>query len=131
MRLFCVFFIFSLFSHSQSLRNIDISFKFRKRSIDIDYFVIENNKIIDTLVLKDSQLLLPLYSKNDLDLLVKFKKEYLILNINPKQIYYLKISKLPFSFSNFFRKKYEINQGFDYVEIVESKKIKNFYRNDY
>jgi hypothetical protein len=47
--------------------------------------------------------------------------------IKPKDIYYLKINKMPFSIKNIFKKLFIVNQGFDDEMIVEqSKKSYNF-----
>ncbi|BCY28233.1 hypothetical protein KK2020170_11010 [Flavobacterium okayamense] len=57
-------------------------------------------------------------------MIARFRNKCLEFYINPTEIYFLEIEKMRFSLNNLFRRKYIINQGFDYVEIVKCSKCK-------
>lgn len=86
---------------------------------DLCFYLISKNKV-DKLDLVDSKLNFEYDSESELKLIARLKKKCLEFFISPTNIHYLEIEKMPFRLNNFFRKKYIINQGFDYEVIVKS-----------
>lgn len=108
--------------YSQNNKEIQVTFlNFKINSSEIEFYLISKNKI-DKLELVNSKLNLKFDTKEEIKLMLKFRKKCIEFYINPTDIYYLEISKMSFKLNNFFRKKYIINQGFDYIEIVNHKK---------
>lgn len=108
--------------HSQNNKEIQVTLSnFKINSNEIEFYLMSKNKI-DKLKLINSKLNFEFDTKNEIKLMFKFRKRCIEFYINPNDIYYLEISKMSFKLNNFFRKKYIINQGFDYIEIVKHKK---------
>lgn len=108
--------------HSQNNKEIQVTLSnFKINSNEIEFYLMSKNKI-DKLKLINSKLNFEFDTKNEIKLMFKFRKRCIEFYINPNDIYYLEISKINFKLNNFFRKKYIINQGFDYIEIVKHKK---------
>lgn len=117
-------FITANLCYSQKSKSIDVTFFDNKEIVtDVKYYQIKENK---TYLLKSENSKLKIDYKEangkELKLLARYDNKNIVFFIKPEDIYYLKISKKPFSFDNFFRKNYIINKGFDYEEIVKQSK---------
>lgn len=119
-------------SFAQKDKEIKVSFLKGKEQIEnVQYYIIEGNdaylleKKNDKIILKSKYLK---EDKKELKLLAKSGNKKVEFFINPEEIYYLKITKMPFSFKYLFKKMYVINQGFDYEEIVRQSKKKYSYK---
>jgi|688.fasta_scaffold338577_2 hypothetical protein len=126
-----VFVLFFFNSYAQEYKELEVSFICGKELItDVKYYTIEDNNAYPIKIKNNKILLHNKYLKtevNELKLLVKTKKTMIEFYIKPKDIYYLKINKMPFSIKNIFKKLFIVNQGFDDEMIVEqSKKSYNF-----
>jgi hypothetical protein len=130
--LYSAIFLFSFNFYCQEFKEVEVSFKNGKKLItDVKYYII-NDSNAHHIDLKNNKILL-LHNKyllsevNELKLLVKTKNTTIEFYIKPKDIYYLKINKMPFKIKNIFKKLYIVNQGFDDEMIVnQSKKKYNF-----
>lgn len=90
---------------------------------EVSFYKISKNKI-DTLKLINSKLYFEYNSEREIKMIARFRNKYLEFYINPTEMYFLEIEKMRFSLNNLFRRKYIINQGFDYIEIVKYRKCK-------
>ena len=121
-------FVFNIFNiYSQKNLEIEVSYTHNKKQIkNVKYYIVDDNNAIliekdrtNKLVI-DSKYLLN--EKNELKLLVVTNITKIEFFINAKDIYYLKISKMPFSLKNLFKKLYIIDQGFDDIMIIKQSK---------
>jgi len=114
----------------QEKKEIEVSFfKGSKEIGDVKYYLVKGNDasllnrngnkiILDVKDIKDNE---------EIKLLALYKNCKVEFFVKPKHMYYLKISKIPFSFKYFLKSMYVVNQGFDSEEIVrKSKKKYNF-----
>ncbi|WP_163408927.1 hypothetical protein [Flavobacterium ajazii] len=129
IRLVFFFLLITIMSFSQEKLEIESTFMIKgKKMSNVNYYIIENDKafILDKIgdkIIIDSEKL----KIDKLKLLMKYQNNIIEFFINPKEIFYLKIVKMPFSFKSLFKCRYVISQGFDYKEIVtSSKKIYDF-----
>ena len=129
--LFSIFFLFFFNSYSQEYKELEVSFICGKNLItDVKYYVIEGNNAYP-IKIKNNKILLHnkylITQVNELKILAKNKNIIIEFYIKPKDSYYLKIYKMPFSFKNIFKKLFIVNQGFDDEMIIkQSKKRYNF-----
>ncbi|WP_445456804.1 hypothetical protein [Flavobacterium sp. HNIBRBA15423] len=117
-------FLIANLCYSQKSKYIDVTFFDNKEIVtDVKYYQIKENKAY-LMRLENSKLKIDYKEATgkELKLLARYNNKNIVFFIKPEDIYYLKISKKPFSFNNFCRKKYIINQGFDYEEIVKQSK---------
>lgn len=116
-------FVIANLCYSQKSKYIDVTFFDNKEIVtDVKYYQIKENKAY--LMKSENSKLKIDYREatgKELKLLARYDNNNIVFFIKPEDIYYLKISKKPFSFDNIFR-KYIINQGFDYEEIVKQSK---------
>lgn len=109
---------------SQTNKEIQVTLMIDNIEInEIEFYLITKNKI-DTLKLIDSKLNFEYDSEQEIKMIARMEKRCINFYINPKEMYYLRIEKMPFRLNNFFRRKYVVNQGFDYEEIVKCAKCK-------
>ncbi|CAA0164525.1 conserved hypothetical protein [Tenacibaculum maritimum] len=127
--------IFILFNVSlvfcQENRKIEVSFLEGKKEFnDTKYYLIEGdnayllNKEGNKIILSTNNL----NDEGEVKLLAINKSHKVTFYVKPKEMYYLKIRKEPFSFKYLFKRMYEINEGFDYVKLVRKSKKKYNYK---
>lgn len=110
--------------------NIDTSFFIRGEKVEnVEFYLLESKKAYPlkydgkTLYIDSGKR-----KEEKLNLLAVHKKHRVEFSISPKELFYIKIyfdnrwfgrENVPFKLKYLFKKVYLINQGFDYVEIVE------------
>lgn len=84
-----------------------------------NYYLLSKSKT-DTLIVKNSKLIFS-YDENqeEMKILVEYDNKRIQFYIRPNEIHYLKINRMPFRMNNFFKRKYVISQGLEYLEIVK------------
>lgn len=117
-----------LCSFAQKSKEIDVSFLINNKEVEnVQYYIVDGPSAY-SLEKRESTILIDNKhlgdDKEDLKILVKYKNNNIDFFIKPQEIHYLKISKMPFCFRYFLKRKYVINQGFDYEDIVGISKIK-------
>jgi hypothetical protein len=114
---------------AQSFYEIDFQFnKGRKKINNVDFFYILNDTAIRIAAIND-KLLIPsfLLKEEKVNVLMLYSNKKVEFKILPKDLFYLKINVYK---EYFFLCRYEINQGFDYVEIAKKTKKKYIYKKE-
>lgn len=120
----CLIFV-SLDLSAQNSREIAVDFIVKGESIrDVKYYIVQNNS--EKLLHYDDGFL-TIYTDNmkngEVAILVKYKKKNIKFKVKPMSMFYLKITEQ----NKCIKKVYEINQGFDYVELVSKSDKRYFY----